>query len=594
MMKPAKIKNKILENPRNYAAIYARISSKKDNNSIDAQIIKGKTALNDQNLLLYAVYTDHISGRTTSPPNRPGFGKLLQDAKSGCFKTIIAYKHDRIARNLDDWINLKSELRKLGIKIIFSDGTEYTSDNSLQGDFLENLIMMVAELEPNNINERASNGRNQRRLQGIYNAANNVPFGYERIDTNSKYPSKGKSYYQIEPLKAIFIQYLFCEARDIVGKYNLKIAPVKQKLLNLIDELLRLTSLEDLSHMIIQYADYIKTRLVKEYKKELFLQKIIEALHKYIKKTPLNDIICELKSIRKHLDSTGNLQNILSNSIYGGRMLLKPNEKEKGIIIDGSVPKLNKDSFTEITNISPIIDEKTFSKVYSYMLMPKILKGIEPNFLFKGKLKCGSCNTLLHYKDGLLQCTSQKSDCKVYAKNSVIEAVLEIVVDDALKNSEDGFNNFRNTIKEKINYFEKDLEKLRNEKMSKLKNYLYSKDKIFIKDIEANENNINLILHKIASYSYELSNIDKLQELIEHYNNSIPEVKKSNFIISKIKSLIISHILSNQDVFDSIFDKFIKEVKVNVIEQKDAIKCRFTVNYEFQYDEPSPVPSCIY
>lgn len=594
MMKPAKIKNKILENPRNYAAIYARISSKKDNNSIDAQINKAKMLLNNENLLLYAVYTDHVSGRTTSPPDRAGFGKLLQDAKSGCFKTIIAYKHDRIARNLSDWINLKSELRKLGIKIIFSDGTEYTSDNSLQGDFLENLIMMVAELEPNNINERASNGRNQRRLQGVYNAANNEPFGYKRIDTNSKHPSKGKSYYQIEPLKAIFIQHLFCESRDILGEKILKIAPIKQKLLSFINNLLKPASLEILSDMIIQYADDIKIRLVKEYGKKYFIENITKALHEYIENTPPDDIICDLKDIKGHLDSTSNLQNILSNPIYGGYMLLDPNEKNQGIIVDDSIPRLNKKSFIEITNVAPIVDEKTFSKVYSYILMPKVLKEAEPNFLLKGKFRCGNCKQLLHYKDGLLQCTSQKPNCKIYAKTSVIEAALEIILDDALKNSEDGFNNFRGTIEDKVHHLKKELEKLRNEKMSILKNYLYSKDERYVKDIQSKQDDINLILHKIASYSHELSSINKLQELIENYNNLIPEIKSSNFIIPKIKSLIISHILSNQDMFNSVFDKFIKEIKVSTIEKRDDIKCRFTINYEFQYNKPSDLPTCIY
>ena len=177
MKKTDKIDNKLLNNPDNYAAIYARISSKKENNSIDTQVDLAKTALNGKNLLVYGVYTDYVSGHTISPPDRKGFGKLLEDAKAGCFKTIIAYKHDRIVRNLNDWVNLTAQLRKLNIKIIFSDITEYVPDKSLQGEFLENLIIMVAELEPSNIQERTNNGQVQRRIQGVYNSGKHSPVG---------------------------------------------------------------------------------------------------------------------------------------------------------------------------------------------------------------------------------------------------------------------------------------------------------------------------------------------------------------------------------------------------------------------------------
>lgn len=589
MTKTVKTKNEILKNPDNYAAIYARISSKKDNNSIEAQISKGKMVLNNENLLLYAVYTDHVSGRTTAPPDRNGFGKLLANAKANCFKTIIAYKHDRIARNLNDWVNLKLQLKKLGIKIIFSDDTEYTSDNSLQGDFIENLIMMVAELEPNNINERASNGRKQRRLEGVYNSANKVPFGYNRI--NSKSPSNGKSYYNIEPLEAIFIQHLFCEAKEVLGKEVLKIKCIKQKLLNSISNLLNSTSIETLSDMIVRYAHDGKIKLVQECEEESFLQKIIEALNKFLKETALDDIKSKLKNIRDHLKSTGNLQTILANSIYGGYMLLDSNEKQQGIIINGNIPKLNEKSFINISNVAPIINKNTFAKVYSYTIMPKVIEEVEPNFLFKGKLKCKKCNHLLHYKDSLLQC-----NCKVYSKNNVIESVLEIILDDAFNNSEEGFNNFCKTIEDKLKYLREDLQKLRNTKISILKEFLISKDKKYtqyVKINQDNQDNINFILGKIANYEHELSNINKLQGVIKHYNNLTPEIKKSNLVISKIKSLIISYIQSNEDIFNSIFNKLIKEIKVSTIEQKNDIKCRFTVNYEFKYDKPRRIPTCI-
>lgn len=590
--KPVTLDSDILKNPDNYAAIYARISSKKDNNSIEAQISKGKNVLKNENLLLYAVYSDHISGRTVSPPDRPGFGKLLADAKAGCFKTIIAYKHDRIARNLSDWINLTSQLKKMGIKIIFSDGAEYISDNSLQGEFIENLIVMVAELEPNNINERVKSGRKQRRLEGVYNSANHIPFGYSRKNT-SKNPSQGKSYYEIKPLQAIFIQHLFCEASAFLGKKEFKLIKIIEKMNADICKFSEIKSIEILNNNLISYAENVKTALVKHSGTEenLFLQNIIEELKKHLRGKSFSDIQKEINEIKKHLSSQGNIKTILTNPIYAKYMLIDPTDKQQGITISNDIPELNEQSFVELRNIARIIGKKTFSKVYCYMIMPEVLKEEEPDYLFKGKLKCGYCNVYLHYKNGLLGCTNvgEKPGCKAYGKTNVIKAALDVILDDAFNNSSEGFNRFRRTIEDKQEDFRKTLQKLRYKKMIMLKEFLINKDKGYIEEVKNKEDEINLLLHKIANYEYELDNISKLQKQIENYNKLDFKNKKSNMDFSKIKSSIITYIISNEDYFNSVFDKLIKEIKVTTIEHKKDVKCKFSIKYSKPGDLPARI-----
>lgn len=586
--KQVTVEGKILKNPYNYAAIYARISAQKDNNSIEAQISKGKTVLKNENLLLYAVYSDKTSGRTVSPPDRPGFGKLLSDAKAGCFKTIVAYKHDRIARNLKDWINLKSQLKKMGIKIIFSDGTEYISDNSLQGEFIENLIVMVAELEPNNINERVKSGREQRRKEGVYSQGIYTPFGYEKA--KSRNPSQGKSYYKIKPLEVIFIQHLYLEAKTFLVEKNFKLVRIQETMAADIDKFLEIKSIVILNDELISYAESIKTALAKHLNVEesLFLQNIIEELKKHLKGKNLSDTQRELNKIKIHFSTEGNLKTILSNPIYAKYMLRKVDDKQQGITIFNNVPKLQEQSFVELRNVARIIDRKTFSKVYCYMIMPQVIKAEEPDYLFKGKLKCGYCNVYLHYKDGLLKCTNIgiKSGCKAYLKTNVIEAVLDVILDDAFNNSSEGFNRFRKAIEDKQKYFRENLQKLRYTKMIKLKEFLIDKDKGYIKEVASKEKEINLLLHKIANYEYELDNINKLQKQIENYNKLDLKSKKSNIDFSKAKSSIITYIISNEDYFNSVFDKLIKEIKVKTIEHKKNVKCEFSIKYEFQYSKP--------
>lgn len=274
MTKPIKSNNKLLKDPKNYVAIYARTSSTVENNSIAAQISEGKRVITNKNLLLYAVYVDQVSGFSTSPPDRVGFGKLLEDAKSGCFSTLVAYRHDRIARNLNDWVNLKNQLRKLKINIIFSDDNEYASDNSVQGEFLENLIVMVGELEPNTIKERTKAGRLQRRTEGAYNSGGSCPFGYKKIP-NDKLTSKGKSYYPVDPLVAIFVQNIFCKAKEVLGKEKLEIEAIKRSLKIYIENL---TSVDSLSEVLIPYPH-------ATHKNEDFLKNISINLNEYLKKS---------------------------------------------------------------------------------------------------------------------------------------------------------------------------------------------------------------------------------------------------------------------------------------------------------------------
>jgi DNA invertase Pin-like site-specific DNA recombinase len=301
------LSNEILKDPKNYAAIYARISSTKDNNSINAQIEKCKESLNKRNMLTYGIYTDYVSGRFTSPPDRKGFGKLLADANANCFKTIIVYKHDRIVRNLKDWLNLKSLLKKLKINIIFAlDGENY-DDNSSQSEFMENFLVMLAELEPNTTFERASRGREVRREQGVYNAANNMPFGYDRIDATPELIKKKnlqfnpKSFYEPKPLESAFVQYIY-EYYDVrIGNKTFTLQNLSNSILEIID-------------LITKRPNRKKTlKIIKDlYKRDLpilrLLDKVISSISINYKENEI-DFNVYLEKIRNHLKKSSKYQN---------------------------------------------------------------------------------------------------------------------------------------------------------------------------------------------------------------------------------------------------------------------------------------------
>ncbi|WP_066617827.1 recombinase family protein [Clostridium magnum] len=69
--------------PEEYAAIYARKSTKLENNSLISQASLAREEIKKRNLFVYDVYEDEESATKFHPMHRPGFKKLLYDAMYG-------------------------------------------------------------------------------------------------------------------------------------------------------------------------------------------------------------------------------------------------------------------------------------------------------------------------------------------------------------------------------------------------------------------------------------------------------------------------------------------------------------------------------
>lgn len=84
-----------------HAVIYARYSSETQREaSIADQLRLCRRFVEEQGMTLVRSYTDQaLSGST---PFRPGYQKLLEDARSGAFEVILAEALDRLSRDLGD------------------------------------------------------------------------------------------------------------------------------------------------------------------------------------------------------------------------------------------------------------------------------------------------------------------------------------------------------------------------------------------------------------------------------------------------------------------------------------------------------------
>jgi len=88
--------------------------------------------------------------------NRDGYRKLVKDARSRKFDTLIVFKLDRIGRSLIDVVSFLHELQELGIVFIALRDSIDLSTSS--GKLLTSLIASFAEYERNIIRERTIAG----------------------------------------------------------------------------------------------------------------------------------------------------------------------------------------------------------------------------------------------------------------------------------------------------------------------------------------------------------------------------------------------------------------------------------------------------
>ena len=99
------------------AVAYARYSSDNQRDaSIEDQIRVCRAHIEQQNWKYLTAYTDHaVSGASTL---RPGYQKLLEDARSHDFDVVVAEALDRLSRDQADIANLYKQLSFLDIQLV--------------------------------------------------------------------------------------------------------------------------------------------------------------------------------------------------------------------------------------------------------------------------------------------------------------------------------------------------------------------------------------------------------------------------------------------------------------------------------------------
>lgn len=156
------------------AIIYARYSSHNQRDvSIEQQVEACRKHAAELGLTIIATYEDRaISGRTD---NRPAFQRMMHDAENGKFSYVLAWKSNRMGRNMMQAMVNESRLMDCGIKVYYA---EEDFDDSAAGRFALRSMMNVNQFYSDNLAEDVRRGLMDNANKCMVNGRQ--PLGYKR------------------------------------------------------------------------------------------------------------------------------------------------------------------------------------------------------------------------------------------------------------------------------------------------------------------------------------------------------------------------------------------------------------------------------
>ena len=155
------------------AVIYARYSSHNQKDaSIEQQVEACMKKAAAQKLTVIDTYADRaISGKTD---RRPQFQKMLADAEKGAFQYVIAWKSNRMGRNMLQAMVNTELLMDYGIKCVY---VEEDFDDTAAGRFALRNMMSVNQFYIENMAEDIRRGMLDNAKQCRANGS--PPYGYK-------------------------------------------------------------------------------------------------------------------------------------------------------------------------------------------------------------------------------------------------------------------------------------------------------------------------------------------------------------------------------------------------------------------------------
>lgn len=315
-------------------AVYCRVSSEeqKKRESIKTQHAEAERYISIHGLDVVAFYEDDgVSGYFKKLADRPAGSRLLQDAVSGMFDTVLIYNLKRLGRVSRDILNAVHELEQLGVKVVSM--TEPFDTGTPTGRFMLTILAGVAGLDRDTLVEASVAGTNRLAREGAW-LGGIVPFGY-RVEGKDK------------------------AARLVVSEV-------------LIDGL-------DLSEADV--VRFIYNTCANEHASCQIIADRLNAMN--VPPAYVRDGRDLLKGKRKVATQgiwrAGRIRNMIVNTTYKGIHVYGRRATQKRELIERRVP--------------PIVDEATWERAQEVLKENQIFsaKNARNRYLMRGLIKCGEC-----------------------------------------------------------------------------------------------------------------------------------------------------------------------------------------------------------
>lgn len=179
--------------------IYARYSSHAQRDvSIEQQIRACRIFAERHGIRILEIYEDRALTGTSD--KRPGFQRMIQDAKKGAWQYVIVYTLDRFARDRYDSAVYKRQLKNCGVKVL--SAMENISDDPT-GVLMESMLEGLAEYYSKELSRKVQRGMDDNASKCMVNGA--VPLGYKRGDDGR---------YEIVPAEAEIVREIYQRVHD--------------------------------------------------------------------------------------------------------------------------------------------------------------------------------------------------------------------------------------------------------------------------------------------------------------------------------------------------------------------------------------------
>ena len=152
--------------------IYARYSShNQKEESIEQQIAECTEFAEKNGIRIIGIYADKaVSGRSD---RRPNFQRMMRDAEKRHFQIVVAYKSNRIARNMLNALQYEAKLDSFGIKTLYA---KEEFGNTAAGRFALRTMMNVNQFYSENMGEDIKRGMVDNATECKVNGM--LPLGY--------------------------------------------------------------------------------------------------------------------------------------------------------------------------------------------------------------------------------------------------------------------------------------------------------------------------------------------------------------------------------------------------------------------------------